>query len=246
MIPYYIKDWFGIKFSSFTKVSSTSLPTQEFYREFYKSFFESYSSYSDLEEKWLITKSEIANYIRQNFAPQKKILSVGCGLGYVETLLYPFYKRNIHVYDYASESLSWLRNTVPISNIYNAEAGLTHLKKDHYDLIYLSAVDYAMPDGELIAFLEQLKEFLCKDGVILVISASFLSNKFSAILIRYIKQSAKLACELCGLCTKGQLWGFMRSQKNYAYIFINAGLRDIEDGFLKTPHQNTYLIMGRK
>ena len=115
-----------------------------------------------------------------------------------------------------------------------------------FDLIYLSAVDYAMENAELVMLLSQLKDSLSPDGKIMLISASFLEESVGRDLIYLVKYFAKWLLVKLGLRsgTTGQLWGFMRTKQEYLDIMHTSGLVSITDDFFVTPHQRTFWIQG--
>ena len=111
----------------------------------------------------------------------------------------------LHVQDYASGALRWLRQVIPAERIH--ETGGCQTQNQHYDVIYLSAVDYALPDDELIVLLSELSDCLRVEGKVMIISASFQEKSLGQVFVRSIKMPVKLLLERFGLYTKGQFWG---------------------------------------
>ena len=115
-----------------------------------------------------------------------------------------------------------------------------------YDLIYLSAVDYALADNELVMLLSQLKDLLLPNGQIMMISASFLDESPSEKLIHAAKEIVK--CLLLQLRLRSseihQFWGWMRTRDEYRSIMHQAGLVFVTDNLFMTRHQKTYYIKG--
>ena len=246
MKVFYQTEWQGIKFSDFCETVSTRLADSSFYDSFYRELFTKYESYRELDFEWRRNKDEIVNWLSEVLPDGGKILSVGCGLGYMESRIWSKYYDHIelHVQDYASEALRWLRLVMPSDRIHDADGQMTHTQHELYDLIYLSAVDYALPDNELIQLLIKLREHLRKDGQVLIISASFLDESFSENIIRSVKDVLKSLLEVVGLYSRGQFWGWQRSRLEYQYNMRAAGFLSLTDGFIETPHQRTYWIKG--
>jgi len=84
-------EWHGIKFSSFAVLNQKEIATVDFYKSFYSVLFNKYNDYSELDESWRESKAMIARFITNQFQlNNKKIGSIGCGIGYVEYLLSQF------------------------------------------------------------------------------------------------------------------------------------------------------------
>jgi cyclopropane fatty-acyl-phospholipid synthase-like methyltransferase len=103
MESFYQTEWHGIKFNDVTIVSSEKLAESDFYNSFYAAFFKKYFNYEELDPSWRQTKDEIADWISNQVKPGFKVLSVGCGLGYMETKMYKLFgsKIQLHVSDFA-------------------------------------------------------------------------------------------------------------------------------------------------
>lgn len=248
MRPFYQTEWQNIQFSSFAELSSTKLAGSEFYDAFYQALFEKYPDYGSLDPAWRKNKDEITDWLATLLPDGARVLSVGCGLGYMEQRLWRKHgdRIDLHVQDYASEALRWLRHVMPAAHIHDAgKDGGGKALRELYDLIYLSAVDYALADDELIALLSQTRDSLREDGQIVMISASFLDETRGQGVIRSGKEAVKWLFDSLGLRKRGQFWGWMRSRAEYQAIMRAAGLASVTDGFLVTPHQRTYWVKGK-
>jgi protein-L-isoaspartate O-methyltransferase len=248
MRAFYQTEWLGISFFGLAETSGRRLADSKFYDAFYRAVFQKYAGYEALDPEWRQIKDEITDWLAARIPDGARVLSVGCGLGYMEQRLWRKHgdRLDLHVQDYASESLRWLRQVMPAEHIHDAneneKARLT--EPDGYDLIYLSGVDYALPDSELIALLSRLTGRLRKNGRILVISGSFAEESVGQRFIRAFKEATKWLLERFGLYKRGQLWGWMRSRKEYRGIMREAGLAAVADGFIDAPHRKTYWIQG--
>lgn len=248
MRPFYQTEWQNIQFSSFAEISSTKIANAEFYDAFYQALFEKYPDYDALDPAWRRNKDETADWLATLLPDGARVLSVGCGLGYMEQRLWRKHgdRIDLHVQDYASESLRWLRQVMPPEQIHDdaVEGGRGKTRAERYDLIYLSAVDYALADDELIVLLAGIRDSLRENGHIVMISASFWNETGWQSFIRSSKNTVKWFLDSLGLRKRGQLWGWMRSRDEYQAIMGAAGLVSVTDDFVVTPHQRTYWIKG--
>ncbi|MDO8140628.1 MAG: hypothetical protein Q6358_03940 [Candidatus Brocadiales bacterium] len=89
MRKFYQEEWFGIKFKSFVKLDSSRVADKSFYDEFYKR----YKSYEELPEVWRKGEKLVADFILRQPDSFERIMSLGCGSGYVEYLLRKEYYR---------------------------------------------------------------------------------------------------------------------------------------------------------
>ncbi len=247
MKRFWQKEWHGIRFDSFATLSATRLAGSEFYSAFYRQLFRRYSGYEDLEAGWRSDKQDIADWLARRVRRGARVLSVGAGLGYVEHCLNSAQAGvfELHAQDFAGDALAWLRKELPDSRIHCTLEQQT--RGGPYDLIYLSAVDYALDTEELVAMLEALRGQLRADGSAILISASFWEPP---PLMRRVKEAAKDAVKsilgALGLYHRGQFWGWQRSQAEYRDLFVRAGYRTIADGFIQTRSQRIYYIEGKK
>ena len=125
MRAFYQTEWQEIVFSSFTELSSTTIAGAEFYNAFYEAVFEKYARYESLPADWRRNKDEIADWLAARIPDGSRVLSVGCGLGYIEQRLWKLHSKrlDLHVQDYATKSLRWLRLEMPAENIHDAMGG---------------------------------------------------------------------------------------------------------------------------
>lgn len=246
MRAFYQTEWQNISFSSFAETSSKNLAGSAFYDAFYRALFQKYAGYEALDADWQRNKDEITDWLAASFSDGARVLSVGCGLGYMEQRLWRGHggRVELHVQDYASEALRWLRKVMPTEHIHDAGEGC-QTQNERYDVIYLSAVDYTLSENELVALLSGLSGCLCEGGQVLMLSASFLDESVVQSLIHSGKDSIKWLLERLGLYQRGQFWGWQRTREEYQSAVRDAGLVSVTDGFIETPHQRTYWIKGK-
>lgn len=245
MLGFYQKEWQNIKFENFSSGPSDSLADARFYDDFYDIFFTKYQSYSELDEDWRNKKDQIADWITQLIQKKSRVLSVGCGIGYIEQQLWLKHADYVDLYvqDYSSNASQWLRKIMPLERFEFVDSADKILEADRkFDIIYLSAVDYALTNDDLISLLSSLNTRLEKNGYILMISASYLDMSRASIVKYKAKNFIKYILSKIHLYNRGQFWGYIRSREEYRAILIKSGLSFISDGFIKTELQSTYWI----
>lgn len=241
MKKLYQVEWHNISFSSFYSPSSTDLAGADFYDAFYQALFNKYPNYDALDTSWRRSKDEIVDWLATTLPDGSRVLSVGCGLGYMEQSLWRLHGERIelHVQDYASQALQWLKQVLPAERIHQVGRPV-----GQFDLIYLSAVDYSMADDDLFALLVSLRQSLRDGGSLMMISASYLEESLSQRISLSAKDAVKWCLDKAGLRSRGQFWGWMRLRNEYQAVLREAGLSAVSDGFIETPWQRTYWVKG--
>ncbi|CAG1006140.1 hypothetical protein ANRL2_04558 [Anaerolineae bacterium] len=245
MKRFFQTEWQGIQFSGLATLSETELAGTKFYNAFYRELFRRYAGYDDMDLSWRRSKKELADWIAAQLRSSARVLSVGCGLGYMESCLHREHgaELELHVSDYASEALDWLRHEFPEERIHLFGGG----NDERYDLIYLSAVDYAVPTNDMIDLLVEQRSRLVPSGACLMISASYLEEDVPVPerIKVVVKHAVKALLSAAGLYHRGQFWGWMRTRSEYRELMREAGYSQVEDGFIETSNQRTYFIKGR-
>lgn len=243
-IRFWQLEWQGIDFREIAQLSSTEMAGPEFYAAFYEALFRRVASFDDLDPDWRAKKDVIAKFIHRQTNEGMRVLSVGCGLGYIEHRLQKLSggSINLHVHEVAHTALRWIAAEWPPERLH---VGLLphclRAENAHYDLIYLSAVDYALDDDGLVSLLAVLGEMLTANGRILLISASFLEHDWRTPF-RTVKRIIAAVQERLGMGSRGQLWGWLRSRAEYHALLARAGYADHTDGFI--CQQGPYWVMG--
>jgi hypothetical protein len=242
MKKFYQTEWQNIAFTSFHPTSSTDLASADFYNAFYHELFEQYPDYDALDLDWQRKKNEITDWITALLPDGARVLSVGCGLGYMEQRLWRLHgdRIELHVQDYATNALRWLSQVLPAERIHDAGGEI-----GHFDFIFLSAVDYAMSDADLVALLVKLRKAFREGGQFVMISESFLEDSVINRISLNGKEAVKWLLDILRLRQRGQFWGWMRSRQEYQTIMRKAGFSAVTEGFIETPHQRTYWVNGR-
>tara|TARA_Y100001978_G_C23676277_1_gene426581 strand:+ start:1114 stop:1848 length:735 start_codon:yes stop_codon:yes gene_type:complete len=241
-MKYYQTEWHDIEFKSFWKVSRKKLANESFYSKFYYEFFKKYKSFDDLNNKWIIRKRFIAKWLKSKITPSSKVLSIGCGIGYIEKILWENNNKDIdlHIHDLVSTSHKWIKEILPEEKI--------HIGKDiphGFDIIILTSLDYSFSKNSFKNFLKKISKSLNKNGFIIVISASYLGES-NFTPKRFLKDKLKSVQHLFGFRKSEQFWGWMRSRKEYIEIMQSIFTNNYSDGFIEIPQQeNVYWIMNQ-
>src|SRR3989304_3235193 len=88
MRKLYQREWFGIDFSSFANLDPRNIADGSFYDKFYDKFYRNFSSYDELPQEWRLSKKQVADFILSQTNNNDRLLSIGCGNGYIEYLLW--------------------------------------------------------------------------------------------------------------------------------------------------------------
>ena len=237
MIKFYNDQWFSISFSDIQKLSRTKIAGQDFYECFYQAFFNKYDSFDDIDSSWREQKLAVGDFIVSGLSAGK-ILSVGAGLGFVESYIHSEFRDilELHVTDFSDVSNKWLREILPQGRVHKEDIG------NGYDLIYISNVDYSLTDIEFISMLQSFDSALNKGGQILIISSTFLSSRFWGLGWHKIKSSLKYILEILNIKkAKSQFWGFLRYPRDFERICNDAGLSVSSSGMFG----NLYYVKAR-
>ena len=252
MKKFYQIKWHNIIFSDFYKLSSNQLAGPEFYQQFYNTLFMRLKNWAQLPLDWRQQKESCAKFILSQQTGDK-ILSVGCGLGYMEHYIHasaPW--KDLYIHEVVTSAWRW------VGNEFREDRKIIGLLPDcmtigiQFNLIYLSAVDYALSDAELIALLSSLRVFLSKgerDGRCLLISASFENipktyREKIMLAVNWGKGLVSAMLDWLGVRTQGQFWGWTRTREEYRSLLQRAGYQDIKDGFIGFEKCAQYWISG--
>jgi hypothetical protein len=131
----------GVKLKFFNRASA------DFYSTFYKELFYRYAGYDELPKNWRDEKYKTAKSVAQLLKGKKKIMSVGCGLGYIEKCIVELKPHcQIDAYDFSMDASFWLNSVEGIRVIQELEKG------DKCDFIYCTQLLYALTDKEIYDF----------------------------------------------------------------------------------------------
>lgn len=229
MKRFYQTEWFGIPFDDFADTDYIKIADAEFYDKFYQEFYKRFSSYDDLPDSWLKEKKMIADFILCQSNTDDRLLSIGCGIGYIENQIKKA-GRNIAAIEPSKMAVGFLKKSSDIK-VYTGffpaclESGNC---SENYNLIYAVAVDYVFDNREFIYFLNQIKNK--KPDKFMLINVSCYEN---GSLCRSFKEAVKSILASMNLYKPGQFWGYQRRPIEVARIFRTLGFENIKSGFLK-------------
>ena len=234
MQRFYQTEWQGIPFASFTRTSCITLPDAAFYAAFYEAFFRKYRSFSDLPASWTAQKdawaAKLSSCLPASGSPH--VLSVGCGLGYIEkTLLEKRADIHLHCTEITETPLRWLRPLLPEGRCHIGYVPDCLPPALAFDLIYCGSIEYAMPDAAWLRLLQALRARLTEGGELLILSASVWSDPPMSIPghVRRCRQLLRVLRHFLGL-EAAQFWGWMRTVEENTALCRKAGLSRIEYG----------------
>ncbi len=163
-----------------------------------------------------------------------RVLTVGLGVGYLEkSLLEKMPDLELHVNSPNTAGLRWLRDIILPERIYIGSPANCLPANVRYQLICLSAVDYAFTNAELALTLRELKAQLAPGGRIICISASLLEeHTLLGTVVNIFKIGLRALLHFFEL-RRQQFWGWRRTRKEYNALFANAGFVRIQDGWLR-------------
>ena len=241
MQRFYQTEWQNIPLASCAKLSCFTLPDAAFYAAFYEAFFRKYSSFSDMPASWTAQKTtwaeKVLSCLPASDAPH--VLSVGCGLGYLESvILAQRADIQLHCTEISDAPLRWLRPLLPEGRCHVGYAPDCLPPELAFDVIYCGGIDYAMPDAVWLRLLQALRARLTEEGRVLILSASLWPDPPMSIMsyARRCLQTGRVLCHLLGLQAV-QFWGWMRTVEENVALCRKAGLSTITYGPLGSdPH----------
>jgi len=239
----YQKDWFNIDFISLpVRISSKEIAGADFYTAFYKEFYEKYNGYDELPQFWIKLKNELVEHL-STLSVDKKILSIGCGNGYIEyKLLEANIPSSIVAIEPGNISSKWIdKKKINLFSGFFPQAIEGKYTVTDFDLIYASGIDYVFNDKEYLNFLKSVVDFGCSDFFLTEIFVP--NNSFLSFIMHYIKYFIKPFFEIFGLYSKGQFWGYLRTINEHKKFLSKAGFNDFEVGRYK---HGAYWIVAKK
>jgi hypothetical protein len=247
---FYQESWQGIPFTAFSHISFFHLAEPRFYAVFYEELFRRYKDWDDLPPGWRANKGKDSRWLAERLRTRKgkagplRALSIGSGVGYMEkVLLDEMPELELHVNEPSTVGMKWLRRHIPAERIYIGLPPACLPPDVHYDMIYLSAVDYGIRTDEMEHLLGQLRTQLAPGGEIVCLSASLLEeDSFIGSLVNTLKIILRCVLHCLGI-RRQQFWGWRRTREEYHRLFLQAGFDNIADGRLDDGF-DTYWIRG--
>jgi len=228
-IKAFESNWHNIDFKELNiNLTIFKLADLKFYDKFYEEFFTRYNDFDDLSINWRTNKIEIAKAIEKKLLKNSRVLSYGCGIGFIEKFIVE--KRQdlkLDCFDFSDIASKWLKRDS--SNIYFTS---NHEKLKKYDFIFMVDLLYAMGDVEATNLLKKVKYLLKNDGKIIICNTSSQENenneniKYSSIknFIKRIKNLIRPVYYFLLKKKKYSFGGYERDKESYNKIFKKAGL----------------------
>jgi hypothetical protein len=234
-------DWFGIKFSDLEiDLSMGSIADVNFYSCFYQAFYNKFHGYNDLPKEWRSLKDEIVNHIYELLGENDRILSIGCGVGYVEDQLC-LKKNQIEIIgiEPGTDVTKWINKKVIILHgLFPSVLDNQFLSKD-FDFVFASSIDYVFDDRSYAEFLKSVFDFGVSEFLLTEI---FVPDEG---LVAFLKTNIKLFLETVGIRDvkqSMQFWGYLRTIDEHLVFLRNAGFSNFDTG--KYNH-GAYYIMAK-
>ncbi len=242
------QDWFGIRFSDIEPTSSRKLAESVFYEKFYNCFFARYGSWSDLPRAWRAHKREVADKLLGLVnGGDKSVLSVGCGIGYIERCLLAsgISADRLHITEIVEPPLRWIARELPRRQIHVGPIPECLPSGAKWDTVYLSSVEYALDDASLCRLLFRLRSKLREGGQLILISSTFIdSPSLLETSINAAKEWIKHGLDWVRLRDRGQFWGWARTIDELEDLFRVAGYSRITSGYVE-PSRVSYCVQGQ-
>jgi hypothetical protein len=162
-LPQFERSWHGIKFADLpVKVPASEPADDRFYQAFYAAL-----RGRPVDSNWLKEKQEFGRWLEtellRKFATPR-ILSVAAGLAVAEQeWLAQGY--DVALNECQSESLTTVRSKFPSAPLLIGNAHEIEIR-DHFDIITVLTVDYALDNDDLLKMFKRLGECLNSRGVI--------------------------------------------------------------------------------
>lgn len=250
MKRFYQQEWHGIPFRSFARMSATEPAGADFYGAFYKAFFERYQSPDQLDPEWLHVKQQTLDFVASHPAMTKdrRILSLGCGLGLIEQKLLDAGFDHIEINEVSAEPLRWSRPRFDADKVHVGFFPQCVPADRTYDVILLIGVDGVFDQPGLIAFLTAAHRRLRPGGQAILVSWTRQPSRTALqSMVEGAKDAVKLVLDRIGLRPLGQFWGYLREGSEIRAAVQAAGFADLRDGLL--PQETrfpTYWLTARK
>lgn len=219
--------WHDIYFKDLgIPLSVELLPTVEFYNKYYLEFFKKNKNFSDMSAEWRNNKNATANFLAAEIKNNSKVLSYGCGLGYIEIKLSSLRPDLfIEAYDYSSSSSKWLKQH-RANNLFFID----YYSRNFYDSIILVQVLYSIPHKDAVELLKSLFMRLSTNAELIIINTSScrdensLNFKFRNIFfLQNLIKLKNLIMKLIFSKSNSQFWGWNRNNAAYISMIEEAG-----------------------
>lgn len=239
MRKIYQKEWFGINFSDIgVCLSMRDVAGVDFYSAFYREIFKCYNGYNELPENWRASKDELVSHIGGLACDNSRILSIGCGVGYVESELCGLNPSlDIVAIEPGINTTRWVDKRVKVFQGLFPEAIESKYDSSQFDLAFASGIDYVFDDESYKNFLRSLVDFGVNDFLMTEI---FIAKHD---LLSQLKEMIKSTLSCLGLRKGFQFWGYLREIDEHIEYLKKAGYSEFETGIYD---HGAYWIRARR
>ncbi len=225
--PFWQSEWQNINFNSLgVPLSFFKRPSSDFYAAFYSELFCRYEGFDALPLSWRENKANTARVISEIISDSASVLSVGCGLGFVEkNIIDKNPNLKMDAFDFADTAKRWLLDIERITCL----TAINTTKK--YKFIYCSQLLYALSDKELSDFAKFVVQHLDDGGQFLTVDTSLnpsenseetISNK--QVFVSRLKEFLRPVYYVIFRRSSSQFWGWQRDNIVIIKSFERNGL----------------------
>lgn len=231
MRKLYQTEWFGIEFTEFAQLSKQHLADSQFYALFYERFRNRYRTYDALPEAWRRGKDAVATHLADVLEGSRRILSIGSGIGYVETRLAQILAdrgcREVKIVALEPGAIATYfskpANVESINGFFpKAVAGRT------FDAVYASNIDYCFLDHQYEKLLRDIHDF----GAPQLLLTNIIVPPRTNALFSSFKSAAKWLLSLVGRYKYGQFWGYLREISEHEAFLRRSGFQIVSTGHI--------------
>ncbi len=238
MRELFQREWFGVDLMTIHPSSCDRTPDEKFYDEFYQRLFTRMRSFEDLPPEWRRVKMSVGDLILHRTQVGDKVMSIGCGLGFVEAYLASRGRKVVAIEPSKSASrlLENLKG-VDVRHGFFPDA-VSQVEISETALLYMVSVEYSMDNAQLARLLAAMAT--AKDSDLLLISTTVYKPRLALWLRR---TAGLIRAGLTARRTLGRLWGYERTKQELLRLCTDAEFMATEDGEIDSMY---WVYAGRR
>ncbi len=226
--------WLGINFSELGSVlDPNKVADSDFYESFYRTIKLTYPTYKDLPQDWRIKKDLDATLLSSLVEQGSKILSYGCGIGYLESGIIdkvgPFFVTDFSpvILHYRPDLSSYFLN-------------LNEIFAHSFSHILLNQAVYAFDGDSITKLIVALSKLLSPTGKLIItfnevenhqalkVRAFIQSFMIKKRIPQFLKYFFSLATQNNQKQGQGQGWGYLRTKKEMISLCNRCNFARVE------------------
>lgn len=200
----------------------------EFYDELYQEYYKNINTYDDLPERYKNIKNNSANILKK-YISGGRILSYGCGNGFIETQCLGNFE--IDCFDFSEVSTRF----IPKEKLINIE----DLESWSGDTIFCIQLVYALSKDELEKFFQFANNSLKKEGLLIITHSS--AERGVKSLIKWSLKNLKILLLERSAHVK---WGWRRYSSLYVNFAQKNGFSIVAEE-INPANNETFLILKK-